>query len=139
MEVTLKVQRYDPETEAARLDEFTVDAVETATLLDVLDVVKDTVDGSLTYRKSCRMAICGSCGMRMDGAAVLACKVPMKPVVEAGHVPVISAMGNLPVLKDLAVDMGPFWAKVRAIKPYLDDAGAPVPRREWRVQQEQLE
>ena len=41
----------------------------------------------------------------------------MKPIVDAGHVPVISAMGNLPVVKDLVVDMGPFWAKIRAIKP----------------------
>ena len=63
------------------------------------------------------MAVCGSCGMRMDGGAVLACKIGMKPFVDAGHVPVISAMGNLPVIKDLVVDMEPFWAKVRAVKP----------------------
>jgi succinate dehydrogenase / fumarate reductase iron-sulfur subunit len=139
VEVTLKVQRYDPETEEARLDEFTVDAPETATLLDVLDVVKDTVDGTLTYRKSCRMAICGSCGMRMDGAAVLACKVPMEPLVEQGHVPVVSPMGNLPVLKDLAVDMSPFWSKVNAIKPYLEDPDAEPPPAEWRVRPDELE
>ena len=59
-----------------------MDAPETATLLDVLDQIKDEQDGSLTYRKSCRMAVCGSCGMRMDGAAVLACKTPMGPVAE---------------------------------------------------------
>src|SRR5918911_605811 len=122
MEVTLRVQRWNPDTEEGRIDEFTVDVPETATLLDTLDAVKDYVDGSLTYRKSCRMAICGSCGMRMDGAAVLACKAPMLPLVE-----------------DLAVDMGPFWAKIRAIKPYLEDADAPVPSREWRVQQAQLD
>ena len=139
MEVTLKVQRWNPDTEEGRIDEFTVDVPETATLLDTLDAVKDYVDGSLTYRKSCRMAICGSCGMRMDGAAVLACKTPMLPLVEEGRVPLISPMGNLPVLKDLAVDMGPFWAKIRAIKPYLEDADAPVPSREWRVQQAQLD
>ena len=44
----------------------------------------------------------------------------MKPIVERGHVPVISAMGNLPIVKDLVVDMGPFWGKVRAVKPWLD-------------------
>jgi len=108
MQFTLKIQRYDPDTQQGRLQEFTVDGPETATLLDVLDVVKDTVDGSVTYRKSCRMAVCGSCGMRMDGAAVLACKTPMAPLVEAGHVPVISPMGNLPVVKDLVVDRGAF-------------------------------
>ncbi len=78
-----------------------------ATLLDVLDIVKDQQDGTLAYRKSCRMMICGSCGMRMDGGAVLACKVRMYDIAQAGHVPVISAMGNLPIVKDLVVDMEP--------------------------------
>jgi succinate dehydrogenase / fumarate reductase iron-sulfur subunit len=126
MQFTLKIQRYDPDTEQGRLQEFTVDAPETATLLDVLDVVKDTVDGSVTYRKSCRMAVCGSCGMRMDGAAVLACKAPMAPLAESGHVPVISPMGNLPVIKDLVVDIDPFWAKFKAVKPWLGDDRPPV-------------
>ena len=65
------------------------------------------------------MMICGSCGMRMDGGAVLACKVRMYDIANAGHVPVISAMGNLPMIKDLVVDMDPFWAKFKAMKPYL--------------------
>ena len=78
------------------------------------------------------MAVCGSCGMRMDGGAVLACKTAMRPLVEAGRVPVISPMGNLPVIKDLVVDMEPFWAKIRAVKPYLR-AGSDVPEREHLV------
>jgi succinate dehydrogenase / fumarate reductase iron-sulfur subunit len=139
LQVTLKIQRYNPETEEQGLESFTVDVNEEATLLDTLDVIKDEVDGSLTYRKSCRMAVCGSCGMRMNGGAVLACKTPMRPMVEAGEVPVISPMGNLPVLKDLIVDMGPFWAKFNAVKPYLDDGGVEPPVKEWRVQQEQLD
>ena len=138
MQFTLKIQRYDPDTDRGRLQEFTVDAPETSTLLDVLDVVKDTVDGSVTYRKSCRMAVCGSCGMRMDGAAVLACKAPMAPLAEAGHVPVISPMGNLPVIKDLVVDMAPFWDKFKAVKPWLEEDDRP-PVKEWRVQQEELD
>ena len=139
MEVTLKIERYSPETEERRLESHTVDVVETATLLDVLDVIKDEVDGSLTFRKSCRMAVCGSCGMRMDGAAVLACKTPMKPLVEAGHTATISPMGNLPVIKDLVVDMDPFWEKFRAVKPYLDQGDGDAPVKEWRVQQAELD
>ena len=139
MEVTLKIHRYNPETEHSGLETYTVQADETATLLDVLDVVKDEVDGSLSYRKSCRMAVCGSCGMRMNGAAVLACKTPMKPLVDRSEVPVISPMGNLPVIKDLVVDMGPFWEKFRAIKPYLDEGSGDAPVKEWRIQQEQLD
>ncbi len=138
MEVTLQIQRHLPESDESRLQSFTVDAAETATLLDVLDQIKDEQDGSLTYRKSCRMAVCGSCGMRMDGAAVLACKTPVAPLVEAGRVPIISPMGNLPVVKDLVVDMDPFWAKFRAVQPYLEEDGDP-PAKEWRVQQEELD
>jgi succinate dehydrogenase / fumarate reductase iron-sulfur subunit len=138
MQYTLKIERWNPETEQGGLHEYTVEAPETATLLDVLDVVKDTVDGSLSYRKSCRMAVCGSCGMRMDGAAVLACKMPMAPLAEEGRVPVISPMGNLPVVKDLVVDMDPFWAKFRAVKPWLEEDDAP-PVKEWRVQQQELD
>ena len=96
----------------------------------MLDIIKDQVDGTLAYRKSCRMMICGSCGMRMDGRAVLACKERMKPIVDAGHVPVISAMGNLPIVRDLVVDMGPFWGKIRAIKPYLQPGYEEPPERE---------
>jgi succinate dehydrogenase / fumarate reductase iron-sulfur subunit len=136
--VTLKIQRYLPDTDESRLDDFTVDAPETATLLDVLDQIKDEQDGSLTYRKSCRMAVCGSCGMRMDGAAVLACKTSMAAVAEAGTTPVISPMGNLPVIKDLVVDMEPFWSKFRAVQPWLEEDGDP-PVKEWRVQQQELD
>ena len=119
MKIALKIWRFDPATGQKALREYEVDAPDWATLLDVLDIVKDQVDGSLSYRKSCRMMICGSCGMRMDGAAVLACKTRMYEIAEAGHIPVISAMGNLPVVKDLVVDMAPFWEKMRAVQPYL--------------------
>jgi succinate dehydrogenase / fumarate reductase, iron-sulfur subunit len=113
-----------------------VDAPEWACLLDVLDLIKDKHDGTLAYRKSCRMMICGSCGMRMDGRAVLACKERMKPIADAGHVPVISAMGNMPVLKDLVVDMDPFWNKIRSVKPWLDP-GYDEPAEKERVVSQQ--
>ena len=141
MDVGLKIWRYNRETGERELREYEVDAPEEATLLDCLDIVKDRVDGTLAYRKSCRMMICGSCGMRMDGAAVLACKARMNDIVEAGHVPVISAMGNLPIVKDLVVDMAPFWEKFRSVKPYLaarlrraaGRPGAPDPQERMNV------
>ena len=120
MQVELKIWRYDASTGERALKPYEVDVWDEATLLDTLDVVKDKVDGSLAYRKSCRMMICGSCGMRVDGAAVLACKVRIADLVEDGRVPVVSAMGNLPVVKDLVVDMAPFWGKMAAVKPYLE-------------------
>ena len=109
MQMALKIWRYDSATGDRALKEYEFDAPEWATLLDCLDIVKDKQDGSLAFRKSCRMMICGSCGMRMDGAAVLACKTRMYDIAQEGRVPVISAMGNLPIRKDLVVDMGPFW------------------------------
>ena len=138
MDVALKIWRYNPQRGERELREYEVDAPDWACLLDVLDLIKDKHDGTLAYRKSCRMMICGSCGMRMDGRAILACKEPMKPIVEAGHVPTIAPMGNLPVVKDLVVDMGPFWSKVRAMKPWLDPGYGEVPEKERIVSQQQV-
>src|SRR4051812_34189038 len=139
MELALKIWRYNAETGEKELRRYEVEAPDWATLLDVLDIVKDKQDGTLAFRKSCRMMICGSCGMRMDGAAVLACKVRMADVIEGGHVPVISAMGNLPVVKDLVVDMEPFWSKFRAMGPWLKPGyDRPLDGKEYNVSPERL-
>jgi succinate dehydrogenase iron-sulfur subunit len=139
MAVRLKVWRYDSATGERALEEYEIEAPEEATLLDCLDLVKDRVDGTLAYRKSCRMMICGSCGMRMDGAAVLACKTRMQPIVESGHVPVISAMGNLPIVRDLVVDMEPFWSKFRAVGPWLQPGyDRPEDGKEYVIPQERM-
>jgi succinate dehydrogenase / fumarate reductase iron-sulfur subunit len=140
VDVALKIWRFNSETGERELRDYEVEAPEWACLLDVLDIVKDQVDGTLAFRKSCRMMICGSCGMRMDGRAVLACKERMLPIVEAGHVPVISAMGNLPIVKDLVVDMEPFWQKIRAMKPWLQPGYAEPPEeKEFHVSQHETE
>jgi succinate dehydrogenase / fumarate reductase, iron-sulfur subunit len=139
MQVGLKVWRYNARTGERELQEYEISAPEEATLLDCLDIVKDRHDGTLAYRKSCRMMICGSCGMRMDGAAVLACKVRMYDVAQAGHVPVISAMGNLPIVKDLVVDMGPFWDKFNSVDPYLKPGYEEPPEgKEYRITQQRM-
>src|SRR5213075_1681293 len=139
MELALKIWRYNAETGAKELRRYEVEAPDWATLLDVLDIVKDKHDGTLAYRKSCRMMICGSCGMRMDGAAVLACKVRMYHVAQAGRVPVISAMGNLPIVKELVVDMEPFWEKFRSVDPYLQPGyEEPPDGKEYRITQARM-
>jgi succinate dehydrogenase / fumarate reductase iron-sulfur subunit len=139
MQVSIKIWRYDSQTGDRALKQYEIEAPEWVTLLDVLDLIKDQQDGTLAYRKSCRMMICGSCGMRMDGAAVLACKTRMYDIVQAGHVPVVSAMGNLPIVKDLVVDMDPFWEKFKAMKPYLQPGYEEPPEgREHRVSQERM-
>ena len=85
IEIALKIWRYDAETGEKELKRYEVEAPDWVTLLDVLDIIKDRYDGTLAYRKSCRMMICGSCGMRMDGAAVLACKTRMYDIAKSGH------------------------------------------------------
>jgi succinate dehydrogenase / fumarate reductase iron-sulfur subunit len=139
MKVALKIWRFDPVAGERALREYEVDAPEWVTLLDVLDIIKDRVDGTLAYRKSCRMMICGSCGMRMDGAAVLACKTRMYDIAQSGHVPVISAMGNLPIVRDLVVDMGPFWGKIRAVTPWLEPGYVDPGEQEYVVSQERMD
>jgi succinate dehydrogenase iron-sulfur subunit len=139
VQVALKVWRYDPLSGDRRLQDYEIDAPEEATLLDCLDIVKDRYDGTLAYRKSCRMMICGSCGMRMDGGAVLACKTRVADLAKAGRIPVISPMGNMPVIKDLVVDMTPFWTKIRAMKPWLDPGYEEYPEAgEFRHSQEEM-
>ena len=98
MQVALKIWRYDATTGDKALREYEVDAPEEATLLDVLDIVKDRHDGTLAYRKSCRMMICGSCGMRMDGAAVLACKTRM---YEIAHYTAVNNLGTALLMERL--------------------------------------
>src|SRR3954454_104490 len=84
------------------------------------------------------MMICGSCGMRMGGAAVLAWQTRMDGTAKGGPEPVISPMGNLPVVKDLVVDMAPFWRKIRSVKPWLDAGYDEVLEKERIVSQQQM-
>ncbi len=140
MQVALKIWRFDSTTGERALREYEIEAPEWATLLDCLDIVKDQRDGSLAFRKSCRMMMCGSCGMRLDGRTVLACKERILPYAEAGQVPVVSSMGNLPVIKDLVVDMDPFWQKMRAMKPWLQPGyNEPPDGKEFVVSHDEAE
>ncbi len=139
MKVELKIWRYDGATGQKALKPYEIDVSDEATLLDTLDAIKDRVDGSLAYRKSCRMMICGSCGMRVNGGAVLACKTRVADIVADGQVPVISAMGNMPVVKDLVVDMDPFWQKMRAVEPWLQPGYGQTTEKEHLIAQTQMD
>jgi len=131
MEVTLNVRRYDPESGGgtSRFQEYELEVEDYFTVLDALIKVREEVDGSLALRCSCRASICGSCSMRVNGHAKLACKTKLSDVVKQGNV-TIEPMGNLPVVKDLITDMKPFWDKVRAIQPWLQPSG-PAPEAEY--------
>jgi succinate dehydrogenase iron-sulfur subunit len=138
LEVALKVWRYNARSGERELQRYEIEAPAEATLLDCLDIIKDRHDGTLAYRKSCRMMICGSCGMRLDGGAVLACKTRIADVIGGDRVPVVSAMGNLPIIRDLVVDMGPFWEKVRGVRPWLETGYEEPPEKENVISQERM-
>src|SRR2546429_4282388 len=113
MDVALKIWRFDPVSGERVLQDYEVEAPEWACLLDVLDLIKDKVDGTLAYRKSCRMMICGSCGVRMGGAGGVAWKEPGGAVVGRGHLPGVPAGGELPGGQGRAGGTGPLWGKPR--------------------------
>lgn len=133
MEVRLRVFRYNPETDKKpHYDSFTVEAEETDRVLDLLHQVKWFQDGTLSYRSSCEHGICGSDAMRINGVNHLACK---KLVRELGSKITVEPMLGLNVIKDLIVDLEPFWEHYRKVMPFLvnDD---PAPRAERLQSQE---
>jgi fumarate reductase iron-sulfur subunit len=116
--MTLKVARYRPEHgEKPYYDEFEVPYREDMVILDALNHIKDELDGSLAYRWSCRMGVCGSCGMMVNYRPRLTCSTFLrefypKPVV-------VQPLENFPVIRDLVVDMTSFMRKLRAAKPWI--------------------
>jgi len=89
------------------------------TVLDALIRIKNELDGRLTFRYSCRSAICGSCAMTINGTEKLACRTSVRKEWERHGSITVGPLENLPVLKDLAVDMRSFWAKTRAVTPWV--------------------
>ncbi|HBP89260.1 MAG TPA: succinate dehydrogenase, partial [Nitrospiraceae bacterium] len=106
-------------------------------VLDGLIKIRETVDDSLTLRCSCRGAICGSCGMRINGHATLACKTKFISVASEGETIQVEPMKNMPVIKDLVTDMAPFWSKIRQIQPWLQPQGLP-PTAEYTASPESM-
>jgi succinate dehydrogenase / fumarate reductase iron-sulfur subunit len=117
MDVTLKLRRFNPETDAEpHWETYDVPAEPTDRLLDLLHYVKWNIDGTLTFRRSCAHGICGSDAMRINGVNRLACKVLVKDLPETV---LVEPLKGLPVEKDLLVDMEPFFEAYRAVKPFL--------------------
>src|SRR5688572_33151290 len=133
-EYTLKLRRYSPETgTAAYWEEFTIDLDGKRSVLDGILQAKDREDGSIGIRCSCQAAICGSCGVRINGRARLACNTKLQDAAAAAGNGAITVepMGNMPVLKDLIVNMDAVhWKKVQRVTPWLIPEGDP-PEREY--------
>ncbi len=159
-EFTLKVRRFKPEErEGPYWESFDVDLDPTLSVLDGLLQAKDREDGSLAVRCSCRAAICGSCGVKINGQSTLACKTMLEEAqsyaeshavgAQAGGdktetssigkpAIVVEPMGNMPVIKDLVTDMeSTHWTKIRRVTPWLLPEGDP-PEREYIVPPESM-
>jgi succinate dehydrogenase / fumarate reductase iron-sulfur subunit len=140
-EFTLRLRRYDPEAgEAPYWDEHTVDLDPHRSVLEGILQAKARFDGSIGVRCSCRAAICGSCGVRINGQPGLACHTHLDAASAAARDGVIEVepMGNMPVIKDLIVDMDAVhWSKIRRVTPWLINR-EPVPEREYLVDRESM-
>jgi len=116
--IVLQVTRYRPEQEAEpTIQEYEVPFSTDWVLLDALNYIKDHMDGSLSYRWSCRMGICGSCGMMVNGEPKLTCETF---VSEYAPGPVrIEPLRYFPIIRDLAIDMTDFMGKLKNVKPWI--------------------
>lgn len=128
VQVQCKIRRYNPtQDKKPYFSVYEVRMEPTDRVLDLLNEIKWKLDGTLTYRRSCAHGVCGSDAMRINGRNRLACKVLVRDI---GQKMTIEPMMGFAVLRDLVVDMEPFFEKYKAVKPYLvNDDPAPVTER----------
>ncbi|MDX3568787.1 succinate dehydrogenase iron-sulfur subunit [Streptomyces sp. ID05-47C] len=128
--VTFRIRRFNPEVSAeAFWDDFQVEIDPKERVLDALHKIKWELDGSLTFRRSCAHGICGSDAMRINGKNRLACKTLIKDLNPAKPI-TVEAIKGLTVLKDLVVDMDPFFQAYRDVMPFLITKDTNEPTRE---------
>ncbi|MBE0408482.1 MAG: succinate dehydrogenase iron-sulfur subunit [Anaerolineales bacterium] len=128
MQVTLRIYRYNPEKdEKPYYQNYTLEADPTDRVLDLLEYIKAHIDGTLSFRRSCAHGICGSDAMRINGRNYLACKVLVKDL-GTSNITVEPLLG-FKAIKDMIVDMEPFFEHYRSVIPYLVN-DEPLPRGE---------
>lgn len=145
MQVLFKVVRQELDG-TPRIQTYELEVEPGNTVLDCLNRIKWEQDGTLAFRKNCRNTICGSCGMRINGRSALACKENIGSEIarlqqiqasatsnHGSELPTITVapMGNMPVIKDLVVDMQSFWDNLEAVEPYVSTKARQVPEREF--------
>lgn len=137
--VTVRIQRFNPEVDKKpRFDEFVITLEPGTTILDALREIKNEQDGSLTYRRSCRHAICGSCAMNVNGKNMLACNQPLKDHLDRKGRITIRPLPYQPIVKDLVVDRSVFWEQYQRVKPWLIPP-QDVPEKEFCMSPEEVE
>jgi len=123
MRLAFLIQRFNPEVDShSSTRRYHLDVGRGTTVLDALIRIKNEHDGSLALRYSCRSAICGSCAMEINGSEKLACRTSVRREWERHGMVTVAPLRNLPVIKDLTVDMSSFWGKIRDVTPWLTSA-----------------
>ena len=134
--VTIKVQRFDPDKDKTTyFQSYEIPASPGMTVLEGLSYIQEHIDGTIAFRSSCRAGVCGSCSMHINGKYRLACETQIDHL---GKSITIKPLGHMKILKDLIVDLEPFWEKYRSIMPYLNP-GEPAPETERIQTQEERE
>ena len=134
---TFRIKRFDPGRDPApRWEEFSLEMEPSERVLDGLIRIKDAIDGSLTFRRSCAHGICGSCAMKINGRNGLACQTLIKALPEQSGI-VLEPLPAFPVIKDLVTDMEPFFGKNDKVLPYLINDEPPPERERLQDPEEQ--
>ena len=137
METTFKILRFDPlKDEKPYFQSFPHEPGPSDTILDALKDIRDEQDPTLAFRYSCREAVCGSCGLVINGRTTLACLTSVKSL-ESGRV-IIEPLPNLEIQKDLFVDMAPFWEALETIEPYIINEGE-VPAEGYSIEEKEMD
>src|SRR5438874_5038942 len=136
MNVLVRIKRFDPEKDKKPYwADYRVEVDPIDRLLDAMNTIKWTLDGSLTFRRSCAHGVCGSDAMRINGKNRLACKTLIRDVNPSKPITVEPIKG-LPVLKDLVVDMEPFFSAYRSVMPFLVTTGNEPSRERLQSQED---
>ncbi len=141
MDITLQILRQSERNTTPEFKVYRLSVPSSTTILDCLNQIKWEQDGSLAFRKNCRNTICGSCAITINGRSALACKEnvgsevkrleEIDPTSSNDPVLTIAPLKNMPIIKDLVVDMQGFWDNLEKVEPYVSTASRTIPEREF--------
>ena len=139
--VRIKIQRFRPDDrQSPQFNDYELDVKPSMTVNDALFMIKEKLDGSVSWRVSCRMGICGSCGMKINGRWMLACQTQLADLGTDRIV--LEPLPNYPIIKDLVADMTELYTKHKHVRPFIirtDREEFEKPTREYVQTPEQME